>query len=61
MNKPKRQCGSYEFWIKWKFDDRGRGLGEELDVARTAQEGNNCPDWKGKSYKRDKNARMVQW
>ena len=54
MNKPKKECGSCDNWIKWKNDKWGRGLCTLLDVAGKAEHGKNCPCWQGKKYKREK-------
>lgn len=66
MNKPKRECGSCEHWVKWKHDKLGRGLCNLLDLAGPAQYGKNCSFWKGKSYKRENtpawfNGRTHSW
>ena len=53
MNKPKRECGSCQYWTRWRKNMRGWGLCELLDVAGKAQYGKNCPYWKGKKYERD--------
>jgi hypothetical protein len=50
MNKPKRECGSCEFWCKWKSD--GRGLCDKFDRAGKAEHGRGCKDWKGRKYRR---------
>ena len=65
-NKPKRQCGSCEYWVKLHGDKWGRGLCTLLDLAGPPNYGNNCHKWKGKSYireqnKKDTHARIVQW
>jgi len=54
MNKPKKECGSCSYWIKWKHDKLGRGLCHLLDAAGPAQAGKNCPYWTGKKYQRNK-------
>ena len=54
MNKPKRECGSCAYWIKWKYGQCGRGLCNLLDVAGKAEHGKKCPYWKGKKYQRNK-------
>jgi len=52
MLKPRKECGSCQFWIKWKDD--GRGLCELLDAAGKAEHGKNCKSWKGRKYDRVK-------
>lgn len=52
MNKPKRECGSCQQWVKWKNDRWGRGLCSLLDYATTAQMGKGCSYWSGKKYVR---------
>lgn len=41
-NKPKRECGSCQNWVRWKADKDGRGLCELLDLASPAQYGKNA-------------------
>ena len=53
MNRPKRECGSCEYWIKWKEPCKGgRGLCELLDVAGKAQDGRGCLRWTGRKNRR---------
>jgi hypothetical protein len=52
MNKPKRECGSCQHWVKWKHDQWGRGLCDLLDLAGPAQYGKNCSYWKGKKIQK---------
>lgn len=53
MNRPKRECGSCEHWIKWKEPKMGgRGLCCLFDLAGHAQDGKNCSYWTGKQYQR---------
>jgi len=57
MPKPKRECGSCDYWNKWKHD--GRGLCDKKDCAGKAQDGKGCADWKGRKYKRKKTTEKV--
>jgi hypothetical protein len=49
-NPFKKSCGNCCFWIKWKQDERGRGLCGKHDWAPTASY--SCSDWKGEKYNR---------
>lgn len=64
MSKPKRCCGSCQFWYKGRCSPRAdsvRGLCERFDVKAMADNGTTCTSWKGRKYKRsDSKARVKE-
>jgi hypothetical protein len=59
MNKPKRECGACDHWVKWKNDNLGRGLCNRFDFATRAQEGKGCPGWRGKTLKKREKSHLI--